>query len=935
MITIPDRLKTKLEKNPALCGAVYSSLSKLNPWFSDNKTVFFPEYTDHGITHLQEVINTADSLITDESWPSITANDAAAIITSTLLHDCAMHLSEDGFYSLINKKYPPGKSRYFENDIDWSHAWHEFFAEAKRFDGKKLRSLFGDDTPVRDIPLNKLDLNLRDKLLIGEFLRRHHATLAHHIALNGIPGPSESRVRLEGFDNDILDLFGFIARSHNMGLRSAIDLLEQSKRRVHYNTHVPFIMAVLRISDYIQIHSTRAENQLLEIKSLSSPISKKEWKKHNAIKEINQTHDDPEALYIDAEPQDAIVYESLSALFKDIQKELDVTWSILGEVYGRMDSLKNIGINIRRVRSSLDSTSVFIKDKKPNFIPKTLKLKTSDSEMINLLIAPLYGNSPGVGIRELMQNAVDACNELIDYYYKKAEREISSNNIDVTIKLIKTGDKNTLIISDHGIGMTLSVIENYFLNIGASFRKSDSWKSIHERDGQSSVHRTGRFGIGLLAAYLLGDEIHVKTRHVTDQTGYEFSCRQDSDAICVKPIDFRIGTEISIIINDKVFKDLTNSDNYSNEDYWDWYCLPHPKVNRLICNESEEVILEQSITVPMNEEDLSDTPWNRTHHPEFNDIIWGYVELRERRNRSTNLICNGIKVLRSNHFYNINLSTNRHDMNANYPTLIVYDQDGRMPLNLQRDSLTTRDLQFKDELMKDLSEYLSKIIISKFENEDRKINEELIKKLIMPGIDILVNNNAADDGFPQLIIFNEKLLPLNACLIKELKPKMVSIDFVVLSDKLGSWQSQTLMDSVECYIPYHSRRGSKISKINFLRGILDDNSYRSGYFKTFPTIGKRIFIRKAEIDELVSPNNYPRTSWARLKTEWENKEWKILSIGNVPPINEKIARVINELSRVEQPFYIEVYLDWDKADGIDDSSIFSTVWKETAQGILI
>lgn len=106
MITIPDRLKTKLEKNPALCGAVYSSLSKLNPWFSDNKTVFFPEYTDHGITHLQEVINTADSLITDESWPSITANDAAAIITSTLLHDCAMHLSEDGFYSLINKKYP-------------------------------------------------------------------------------------------------------------------------------------------------------------------------------------------------------------------------------------------------------------------------------------------------------------------------------------------------------------------------------------------------------------------------------------------------------------------------------------------------------------------------------------------------------------------------------------------------------------------------------------------------------------------------------------------------------------------------------------------------------------------------------------------------------------------------------------------------------------
>lgn len=939
MITIPERLKAKLEKNPALYGAVYSSLSKFHIWFSDNKTVFFPEYTDHGTTHLQEVINTADSLITDESWPSITAHDSAAIITSTLLHDCAMHLSEDGFYSLINKKYPKANSRYFESDIDWSQAWLDFFAEAKRFDGKRLRSIFGDDTPVREIPYNKLELNLRDKLLIGEFLRRHHATLAHHIALNGIPGPNESRVTLESFDRESLDLFGFIARSHNMGLRKAIDLLEHSKLRVHHNTHVPFVMGILRISDYIQIHNTRAESQLLEIKSLSSPISKIEWKKHNAIKEINQTHDDPEAIYIDAEPKDAIVYESLSNLFKDIQRELDTTWSIFGEVYGRINGLNNLGINIRRVRSSLDSKTKFIKEKRPDFIPKTLRLKTSDTDMVNLLISPLYGDKPGVGIRELMQNSVDACNELIDFYYKTDEKFEDTKNIGVTIKLVGSESENkyTLTISDNGIGMTMSVIENYFLNIGASFRKSDHWKSLHETNGHSSVHRTGRFGIGLLAAYLLGDELHIKTRHVTEDSGYQFSCRQDSDAICVKPIEFRVGTEITINLSSKYFSKLNKINYFSREFYWDWYCLSYPKVTRIISNEDtkEENHLEQSISIPHCEENLTGTPWYRTKHEDFDDIIWGYTELKERHHNNISIVCNGIKIPGQSGMFSLSLSPNRSDLDINHPTLIIYDQDGRMPLNLQRDDLTTRELPFHDELLRDISSILSKKLIDKFKNKGKSINKNLIVDITTPEIDIIKNGFGENDGYSKMAVYKGKLFPLNSCLIKELKPSKILVDFTTPEDDKGSWQSSYLMKNIECYVAYYSRRGSKSSKVSLLRGVIDNDSYRERLFKSFPTTGKRIFINKKQINEIVSPGNYPKTNWSRLKPEWENENWKLLSIGSVPPLTIDLDRVGKELAKVNQSFFIEVYLDWSKEDEISESLIFPDVWKENAGGILI
>ena len=47
---------------------VLSVLSAMTPWFEDNKLVFLPEYTDHGPHHIQEVLEAAQALISEESW---------------------------------------------------------------------------------------------------------------------------------------------------------------------------------------------------------------------------------------------------------------------------------------------------------------------------------------------------------------------------------------------------------------------------------------------------------------------------------------------------------------------------------------------------------------------------------------------------------------------------------------------------------------------------------------------------------------------------------------------------------------------------------------------------------------------------------------------------------------------------------------------------
>lgn len=181
---IPKRLNYLLERDQELDGAVKLSVSQFEPWIKHSNLPFFPEYTKHDIEHIESVLQTAEGLIRDGAWESVTSADAAVLILAVLLHDCAMHISEDGFLSLLE----PNRSKQFvveTADKPWNLLWEDFYGEASRFDGRKLISLFGDAQPVRRPPSDVNQFTKRDRLLIGEFLRRYHPRLAHEIAMFG------------------------------------------------------------------------------------------------------------------------------------------------------------------------------------------------------------------------------------------------------------------------------------------------------------------------------------------------------------------------------------------------------------------------------------------------------------------------------------------------------------------------------------------------------------------------------------------------------------------------------------------------------------------------------------------------------------------------------------------------------------------------------
>lgn len=360
MIQLPSLFERKLAETPSLEAAVRKNFDSFGPWLEQSGMPFFPGYTDHSPRHINDVLETAASLISDTSYELLSSQDVATLSIAILLHDCGMHLTQDGFRALVSISGPTIVSGL--DDMPWPQLWNDFLAEANRFGQEKLIAIFGDTDPVRSNDLNLENLSERDCLLIGEFVRRHHARLAHEIALKGVPKRnSDELLQLTCLDNAMKDLAGLMARSHGMSIRNTFSYITTKYGLLPEQREIktPFLMAVLRIADYVQVQSERALKSLLSVKELRSPISRQEWRAHFAVQDVSTRHQDPEALYVHATPVDVKTYVKLDSLFDDIQHELDESWATIGEVYGRSGDLARLGLTLRRIRSNLDAPREF------------------------------------------------------------------------------------------------------------------------------------------------------------------------------------------------------------------------------------------------------------------------------------------------------------------------------------------------------------------------------------------------------------------------------------------------------------------------------------------------------------------------------------------------------------------------------------------------
>lgn len=687
---LPGRLKEKLLAHARLGMATQACAEEFSAWLSSSSMPLFPEYTEHGLGHVESVLMSASALVSDEAWEVLTPTDAGVFVFATLFHDSAMHLTEAGFLDLVSEPRSSLKVAGYPGDADWSVLWDQFMAEAKRFSGRKLMNLFGHTEPVRTPPLNVQEMRREDRLLIGEFVRRHHARLAHEIAIYGVPGPQEQKLQpqIPRDLNHFLDLAGLVARSHGMPLRTAlIDLQQRYDLREFQGVHAVYLMCLLRIADYIQVQAERAPRQRLLVEQIRSPLSRREWDTHHAIRNI-RSDEDPAAIYVDALPANVQIYQRLRELLSDIQVELDASWAVLGEVYGRYanEGWDRFGLTLRRIRSNVfDQASLRTL---VDYIPRLAAFEAVDPDLMKLLVHPLYGDRPEIGIRELMQNAIDAVRERQELVRKNPELAAAPDGrarADVVVELDTKSDEPTLTIHDSGIGMTEDVLCDYFLKAGASFRQSDYWRAHFETDeGRSTVLRSGRFGIGALAAFLLGDEMFVSTRHITrlQHEGVQFSATLDTEAIEMRPMARAAGTTIRVKLSRATADELTRVPTS-----WDWYCGRDPSVRRTLNGAElpQKHVLPEAAATPLPR------AWYRLEHGDYADVQWTY-------HRAPALACNGIVVS----LEPVSWGNSGHVPFA-MPHVSVFDPNGKLPLKLQRERLRTATYPFTDELLRSVT----------------------------------------------------------------------------------------------------------------------------------------------------------------------------------------------------------------------------------------
>jgi molecular chaperone HtpG len=534
----------------------------------ENAMPFFPAFTDHGTRHVERVLEAIARLIPEEVWRQglLQSLDAAVVLGATLLHDLAMHVHRRGFVELVAERSRFEARPWFSRqqsgraaDAPWCELWRSFQREARHFGTSQLELLLG--AAAAHVPRVAYQEELApetwsegDHLLIGEFLRRHHARLGHEIALYGFPGTDDREFPvLADVQPQLAEAVGLVARSHGESLRQMlayVKYLEPGSKRPG-GALLVYHMGLLRVADYLQIEAERAPPLLLRLKTPQSPLSIAEWDKHGAVSAISWDHSDPLAISVSVSASHGLrTHLALRELLESLQRELDTTAAVLSQTYPSSE-LAALRLTRQRVLSNLDEPSLH--DRLP-YIPRRAALR-SGPDLFRLVIRYLYGNQPSVAGRELLQNAVDAvrARRLWEQRCGASAVELRELAADVVVTLEDGSDEQCLLrVADRGIGMTPAVAIEYFMQAGASYGLADVELDELDRDALLLGMKTGRFGIGAFAAFLLGPEIRVTTRHVEAARGISFTARIDQDLVEVRWCEAPVGTEIVVPFDDEV-----------------------------------------------------------------------------------------------------------------------------------------------------------------------------------------------------------------------------------------------------------------------------------------------------------------------------------------------------------------------------------------------
>ena len=145
---------------------------------------------------------------------------------------------------------------------------------------------------------------------------------------------------------------------------------------------------------------------------------------------------------------------------------------------------------------------------------ETHGFQTEAKQLLKLMIHSLYSNRE-IFLRELISNASDAIDKL--RFEAIANADLLSEGSDFAIDIMPDAEAGTLTIRDNGIGMTRDEV---IANLG-TIARSGTAEFLDRLTGDQKKDSAliGQFGVGFYSAFIVADEVEVRTRGAGSDAG--------------------------------------------------------------------------------------------------------------------------------------------------------------------------------------------------------------------------------------------------------------------------------------------------------------------------------------------------------------------------------------------------------------------------------
>jgi Histidine kinase-, DNA gyrase B-, and HSP90-like ATPase len=183
-----------------------------------------------------------------------------------------------------------------------------------------------------------------------------------------------------------------------------------------------------------------------------------------------------------------------------------------------------------------------------------LGVRLSKKNVIDLIASnAVWQNNQGIAVRELLQNAVEACR------YRQ-HHSSNADNYRPQVEVVFNRKTRTILVSDNGCGMSERTVLNNFLTIGSSRAKETGYAN-------PEYAPIARFGIGFWSVFTIAECVFIETAEFEPYKGdptkadgavgfnFEVSLGELKEYTVFRPATRQCGTTIKLTLRNEVVID--------------------------------------------------------------------------------------------------------------------------------------------------------------------------------------------------------------------------------------------------------------------------------------------------------------------------------------------------------------------------------------------